>query len=38
VGHGSDVFVGIGGPDEGLRLLIVVDAEVVDVGLEVDSW
>lgn len=33
----SDDFVGIGGPSEGLWLLIVLDEEAIDGGLEVDD-
>ena len=34
---GGDDFVGIGGPGEGLRLLIVLFEEAVDRGLQVDD-
>ncbi len=34
---GADDFVGIGGPDEGLGLLIVVHDEAVDGGLQIDD-
>jgi len=33
----GDDFVGIGGPDERLRLLVVVGDEAVDGGLKVDD-
>jgi hypothetical protein len=34
-GCGGDDLVGVGGPDEGLGLLVVIDDEPVDGGLEV---
>ena len=34
---GSDDFVGIGGPGEGLRLLVVLGEKAIDGGLEVDD-
>lgn len=34
---GGDDFVGIGGPGEGLGLLVVLGEEAVDGGLEVDD-
>ena len=34
---GSDDFVRIGGPDKGLRQLLVVEDEAVDGGLEIDN-
>ena len=34
---GGDDFVGIGGPSEGLRLVVVFFEEAVDGGLEVDD-
>jgi hypothetical protein len=34
VSSGGDDFVRIGGPDEGLRLLVMIDDEAVDGGLE----
>jgi len=36
VGSGDDL-VGIGGPDEGRWLLIVIDDEAADGGLEIDN-
>ena len=34
---GGDDFVWIGGPDEGLWLLVVVGDEAIDGGLEIDD-
>jgi len=34
---GGDDFVRIGGPDEGLWLLVMIDDEAVDGGLEIDD-
>jgi len=34
---GGDDFVGIGGPDEGLWLSVMIGDEAVDGGLEVDD-
>jgi hypothetical protein len=34
---GGDDFVRIGGPDEGLWLLVMIDGEAVDGGLEIDD-
>ena len=36
-GSGGDDFVWIGGPDEGLGLLVVVGDEAVDGGLQIDD-
>ncbi len=36
-GSGCDDFVRVGGPDEGLWLLVVVDDEAVDRGLQIDD-
>jgi hypothetical protein len=33
----GDDFVRIGGPDEGLRLLVMIDDEAVDGGLEIED-
>src|SRR5260221_6234787 len=34
---GSDDFIGVGGPDEGLRVMVGLGDEAVDGGLEVDD-
>ena len=36
-GSGGDDFVGIGGPGEGLWLLVVIEDEAIDGGLEIDD-
>ena len=36
-GGGGNDFIGIGGPDKRLWLLVVVDDEAVDVGLQIDD-
>jgi hypothetical protein len=36
-GSGGDDLVGIGGPGEGLWLLVVIEDEAIDGGLEIDE-
>jgi len=36
-GSGGDDFVGIGGPGEGLWLLVVIEDEAIDGDLEIDD-